>query len=704
MAQPIDFSDAALNDVAAQDLALATSLEKQLWVVATKITQDDAAYQASQGVSLVSKLQYTTSAGFRVSLPTTPAAYLGALWQGIKPFAFDSPIDISAATGDAATLAGLNQAQQFVFLAVKLNQLEVAQKHVSGPGRVGVVIEPQDGFVDISVVLNLSTSSIYKLLETSEIVGDWFVSSFRGNDANDGRSFDLPKATIASIQAVIQPGETLIEEDGSYFRERLILPEGAVVKRSGTGIAKPIHDASDIANNSDFSLASGQANTYQIVWQPGSSTEYGNSGVDQPVVFENDEMLYYRASIAEVDSNPGSFTNLNSNASIAGNITYVHPKSSTNPVTDGKVYQITKRPNCIQAADNCTIDGIELRHAVEENGPFFGLINSTLRNCNLKWGGRHLAYANSGLIEDCTFDHVYESLLRETSNGATLAVFYRPDATGLSGIIRNCRFNGGLPGAIEYELGLGISPAYSHSGSLTSNLHTLIRYEGNTVTNCNLGFNASAERQEIVNNTHSSFEVMPLVAKENVLEGNFFGFDSRSSGVWLKPGTDSYPTIVELRGNKIYIDNQTSKQGIAPSGSNLVGLLMENNSFYQTVGERGSYITAIPSLSSGSLSTVSSYRNIFVNVQESLLYDSSILTNYQGNQNIYNRSLLNSKNILFTADSTTRQFADWQNFSGQDQDSLNNIDPGFSDPENGDFSTTAAEVETLQAGIEYYQA
>ncbi|MEM9808245.1 MAG: hypothetical protein AAF959_23510, partial [Cyanobacteria bacterium P01_D01_bin.56] len=269
MAQPIDFSDAALNDVAAQDLALATSLEKQLWVVATKITQDDAAYQASQGVSLVSKLQYTTSAGFRVSLPTTPAAYLGALWQGIKPFAFDSPIDISAATGDAATLAGLNQAQQFVFLAVKLNQLEVAQKHVSGPGRVGVVIEPQDGFVDISVVLNLSTSSIYKLLETSEIVGDWFVSSFRGNDANDGRSFDLPKATIASIQAVIQPGETLIEEDGSYFRERLILPEGAVVKRSGTGIAKPIHDASDIANNSDFSLASGQANTYQIVWQPG---------------------------------------------------------------------------------------------------------------------------------------------------------------------------------------------------------------------------------------------------------------------------------------------------------------------------------------------------------------------------------------------------------------------------------------------------
>ncbi|MEM9979913.1 MAG: hypothetical protein AAF808_19980 [Cyanobacteria bacterium P01_D01_bin.2] len=41
---------------------------------------------------------------------------------------------------------------------------------------------------------------------------------------------------------------------------------------------------------------------------------------------------------------------------------------------------------------------------------------------------------------------------------------------------------------------------------------------------------------------------------------------------------------------------------------------------------------------------------------------------------------------------------------GFDPNSIEAIDPGFADPANGDFTTTAPEVDTLEAGVEYYVA
>ncbi|MEM9805128.1 MAG: hypothetical protein AAF959_07590, partial [Cyanobacteria bacterium P01_D01_bin.56] len=206
-----------------------------------------------------------------------------------------------------------------------------------------------------------ATRSLFVL---SGISGDWFVSSLRGDDSNDGKSFEFPKATIASIQAVLQSNETVVLEDDSFWREEIQIQSLAnnTIRRSGTGSERPILDASDVATG--WTLSSGQSSTYELSWIP----ESGNGVTDARITaYEDGDLLIYRDSISEVELNPGSYT-VDGFADTAGNIVYIHPSDSGDPNNNGSTYEVTKRRNCIWCGPGTTVDGVHLRRNINNNG------------------------------------------------------------------------------------------------------------------------------------------------------------------------------------------------------------------------------------------------------------------------------------------------------------------------------------------------
>ncbi|MEM0978871.1 MAG: hypothetical protein AAGH78_01220 [Cyanobacteria bacterium P01_H01_bin.58] len=464
MARPIDFSDAALNDVAAQDLALATSLEKQLWVVAEKIAEDDAAYQASQGTDRVSKLQYTSnSAGFRIALETTPAAYLGALWQGIKPFAFDSPIDISAATGDAAALANLNQAQQFTFLAVKLSQLETAQNHISGPGRVGIVIDPQDGFVEINFVLKLDSANVYKLLYGSDERPPSSIQvyvSATGDDGNTGETENFAVATLGKAGELIESGGTVYIEAGTTFEGMLASSaDNVVVEAYGytKGVSNlPLISTLKDITNSNFS-AQGTANVFTATVSSYEAVpaEVDTSVQPTPYVYEDDEPLAWVADVATCSSTPGSFTYDGSRSQWAnGNsdrTIYVHPKGSTNPLSDNKSYQVSARPYAIRlTGQSCIVRNIHTFASSDDNGSLFSGEKALVDSCILSYSTKHSSHLGENSEYRNTIFNDEVPAGGNWSGGRTLGVIYEPTASpGATAIYDGCVFIGqGISGVI----------------------------------------------------------------------------------------------------------------------------------------------------------------------------------------------------------------------------------------------------------------
>jgi len=132
-----------------------------------------------------------------------------------------------------------------------------------------------------------------------------------------------------------QSGKKLALHGSSVFRE-LFAPTMSgssgspfrITRYGDSALPDPRIDASAVLDNAAFTLSSGRTNTYQQTVTNGRTYTETKNGVSA--------YLINRASIDLVEANPGSWY-------WSSGVLYLHPSDSTNPTTNGYIYEYSAR-------------------------------------------------------------------------------------------------------------------------------------------------------------------------------------------------------------------------------------------------------------------------------------------------------------------------------------------------------------------------
>jgi len=270
-----------------------------------------------------------------------------------------------------------------------------------------------------------------------DLVAEFYADSVAGLDAYDGLSSGRAKQTIAGLHALSPAaGKRVGLADDSYWLEQY-KPGVALQSVKSRGLATL--DGADVIDPGDFTLSAhvdAGGVTYEVTLSVDPNAVLVSG--DTYMMWENDEWLVRRTSVALVAANPGSFYLPSPNASISTpRLAYVHPFGSTNPTSDGKTYEASKRAAGLELAsvDGVTVEGIHATRGLSAYGPL-PMGNGTVRRCLISKGGKHNIVQAAGLIEDtiCFDAEIGRSVLAD--GGLIPYTFYKPNTTGLSWEIR----------------------------------------------------------------------------------------------------------------------------------------------------------------------------------------------------------------------------------------------------------------------------
>jgi hypothetical protein len=301
----------------------------------------------------------------------------------------------------------------------------------------------------------------------------WYVDSANGNDSNSGTAPGSALRSIGAAAARLRPGDTLALACGSQWREQLDIPaDGIEVIAYGSG-PKPLLDCSDAIDPSAWTKTPGYTNVYQAtlpVLQMGQQTF--------PGLWENDVWLAYRTGAAAVDSTPGSYCP----AGLGGNppnpmTFYIHTSDGSDPRTNGKRYEYSRREAGLKSQFSTTVNGIHTRRNCGTPGSLVVGRYSRVENCLASEGTYHSVYARAG----CYLKNVE---CRNAYHFDTLAmfVFYDDVAAGEDITLEDCWAHvDSMPGPIAQSPG----GFYGHSGSGT---YGTITYRRCRSTGLNSGF------------------------------------------------------------------------------------------------------------------------------------------------------------------------------------------------------------------------
>lgn len=266
----------------------------------------------------------------------------------------------------------------------------------------------------------------------------WYVDSVSGDDDNDGRSYLRPFQTLEHLQDQdIASGDFIHLARDSVFREELIdLPQGVTIRQYGQGASRPVIDGRDIAVNANFvAVGGGTPNVYSISWV---HTFDADGGESEHRVWEEDEMLFRAADLADCNSTPGSFW-ADTPTDGGPDTIYVHPTGSGNAITNGLEYAITARRFCVdlRAHENhATIRDLELIGNSHASGPLS--YDGAAYDCIARDGRVHSVFA-IGICEDVQAIGMEQG---ENSPTATMFISYMDTTyaspTGRNTIYRRC--------------------------------------------------------------------------------------------------------------------------------------------------------------------------------------------------------------------------------------------------------------------------
>jgi hypothetical protein len=150
-----------------------------------------------------------------------------------------------------------------------------------------------------------------------------------------------------------------------------------------------------------------------------------------PRVWEDGEELTQKNSVPQVESVSGSYY---VDESSDPWVIYIHPRNSTDPTRDGKLYEWSARGQAVSMmgggeVTNSTIEGIVARRPLENNGAVTINAGGTIKECLVIDGGKHhFLHGGGGVFRDSI---IYGSSPNRGSLYAIgLVYFHDRDTTG----------------------------------------------------------------------------------------------------------------------------------------------------------------------------------------------------------------------------------------------------------------------------------
>ncbi|MDP3493429.1 MAG: phage tail tube protein [Hyphomonadaceae bacterium] len=517
-----------------------------------------------------------------------------------------------------------------------------------------------------------------------------FVDSDAVDDSGDGLTPMTAKKTIAAGLALVdEEFPTLALISGGLWREQITYPRANVTVRKWGSGAKPIIKASDIADNGDFA-ATGTANVYEIDWTHSVTP----SVVTFLSVWVDGVKLVRVASEAACGALDGSYF---TNGSVAAptSTVMVHPPGSTNPVSDGKVYEITARNYCVVSAVNdVTLEGVVGIGCAHNDGVLVLQAEAqTMRDCEAYEGQKHNIFLRDGLGEDLYAEGAEE--------GSTVYISHRADPTTYNVLWRRCIADGVKP---DGSTPTAISGFYAHGGEAAP--YNSIIFEDCETRRCSSGFSADAKLQRLLR--CKTFNT-PLATRSNSsdgLGGLHEVLDCFFDGRGVSSGFD---------GNRIIEAAVTlSVYGTVVIGSERLAdrILFFNDGDIDATFENCTFIgpdaltTQGLTRGAGASGSMMVNRCIFKGVSYPFSGTGIVDVDIAATNNVYHRAAAVTTPISWSADGVTHAtFAAWQ-AAGYDLDGIN-ADPLFTNPISGwddvdDAVITLPAAVNLMAGATYY--
>jgi hypothetical protein len=366
----------------------------------------------------------------------------------------------------------------------------VSGKPVCGAGVTTNCVPATDAAGNLAMVATLLPGSAYGF--------DWYVDSVNGDDGNDGKTQYTALKTIAKLLAqTIAEGQSIGLAANSHWDEQLTVPANNVtVAAYGFG-ARPLLDGSDPIAAASWTKTGGQTNVYQAsvpLDLPTTSTSFMN-------VWENGAFLKRATSLADCDATPGTYWR---ESEAASPITlYIHPPGSTDPTSNGKLYEYARRNHGLASAtvSGGIVLGIHTRRNRDNYGSLYLGPNSVTVDCLASDGNMHNVLAVPGtstLLKNVEARNSYYT------SPATLFVHFKSVAAGETITYEDCHANQAVVIA-----GAGVVSGFGgHRGaSGTFGTITYRRCKATNVTEA--GFSPQ----------HGSY-----IAEDPVLSGTTYGF------------------------------------------------------------------------------------------------------------------------------------------------------------------------------------
>jgi len=271
---------------------------------------------------------------------------------------------------------------------------------------------------------------------SSEISYDFFVDSVNGSDSNDGLTIGTAKQTITAAQALMSAGKNLALVRGSKWRETFTFQHANIT----IGVAGDESDPMPILDGRDVVATTWtrhDAGTYPDVWNVSwTRSQAASTAVSWINLWADNEFVRAASSIADCQTNGGAFY-----ASRSATTTTVYIKSTTDPNSNGVVYEISKRGWAfnghstslgVAAPANQQIVGpIEMVGFIEHYNAIAGGPGQAKRAL-ITDGNVHHTVTEGDLCEDILMSRVIPG-----ASGA-LHTAYRAVGTGFTHIARRC--------------------------------------------------------------------------------------------------------------------------------------------------------------------------------------------------------------------------------------------------------------------------
>lgn len=225
----------------------------------------------------------------------------------------------------------------------------------------------------------------------------YYVDPVSGSDSNDGLSDAAPWATFS--KAVTQwgsdsnPSATVMLKRGTTIRETF-QPGASGLNLDSYGAGDfPIINAADVMAGSYT-----EHGTVSDAWYKSWAHEY-DSGNGILTVVEDGLPLEAVTSLSLCGSTPGSFFAADIAAGTGPTNLYFHPSDSSDPNSNGKVYETNYRQFAVDVLDGTTVKNVFTRHQLHKDGSVKMRHSTTLENTTLELGHQHNVLQESGSMK-----------------------------------------------------------------------------------------------------------------------------------------------------------------------------------------------------------------------------------------------------------------------------------------------------------------